>query len=685
MANRTLKKIYHLMPKPIKPVIMWAYHLFIKNVYFITNLSKVNKLALSEIKEDIPAIEEFVSKSSSLNLIVFPVIDWGFREQRPQHLTKELVNIDCKAVYLTTRFNYSKEPGFIIESQLQDDILICRLNANKESINIYKDTLEKEQYCFIVQSVNLLRNSLNLGFTTSIIDHPFWRQIVESLSSNIMIYDCMDYHAGFENNDNYRIIAEEKKLLISSDLVVATSQRLSAIISNIRDNIIIRNAAEVAYFSADPSECCIQKNKPIVGYYGAIAEWFDVELVAKCAENYPNYDFVLIGQVTCDVSILKKKPNVIFLGEIPYKDLTKYLKAFDVCLIPFKIIELTLCTNPVKVYEYLVTGKPVVCTAMPEVKIIDEYVHVAGEHQDFIDSIELAMSEIDNEDLYTKRREWALTNDWSSRAIELKKQLVKLHNTRPKVSIVILTYNNLHLTKECLISIEKNTGYNNYEVILVDNASTDGTRDFLRKNYFNKVGYKVILNDSNLGFSGGNNIGLEAATGDTLVILNNDTFVGPFWLDGLVKSLNKYKKLGIVGPVTNNIGNEAKINISYTNWSEMDIEAIRYCANNSNKIYYTNCVAFFCVAFSRKIYNEIGPMSLEYGLGFFEDDDYCMRLKKAGYDIGIVEDSFVHHHLSASFSKLKYNKKKELMDRNKTFFEKKWGKWQPHKYRKGVS
>ncbi|MBJ6889040.1 glycosyltransferase family 2 protein, partial [Vibrio cholerae] len=150
----------------------------------------------------------------------------------------------------------------------------------------------------------------------------------------------------------------------------------------------------------------------------------------------------------------------------------------------------------------------------------------------------------------------------------------------------------------------------------------------------------------------GNNVGLEKATGDILVVLNNDTYVGPYWLEGLVGALEKNPELGIVGPVTNNIGNEAKINISYGNWVQLNNSAINYIVENRNKLYPVECLAFFCVAIPRSVYESVGPISEDYGLGFFEDDDYCKAVEKAGFKIAVVEDSFVHHHLSASFNKL---------------------------------
>jgi GT2 family glycosyltransferase len=95
----------------------------------------------------------------------------------------------------------------------------------------------------------------------------------------------------------------------------------------------------------------------------------------------------------------------------------------------------------------------------------------------------------------------------------------------------------------------------------------------------------------------------------------------------------------------------------------------------------THCVAFFCVAMRRDVFEQIGFLDESYGLGFFEDDDYCKRVIEAGYEIQIVDDAFVHHHLSASFAQLGDKKKRELMERNKAIYEARWGPWKPHSFR----
>jgi GT2 family glycosyltransferase len=92
--------------------------------------------------------------------------------------------------------------------------------------------------------------------------------------------------------------------------------------------------------------------------------------------------------------------------------------------------------------------------------------------------------------------------------------------------------------------------------------------------------------------------------------------------------------------------------------------------------------AFFCVMFSRETYEAIGPLDEAFGRGFFEDDDYCRRVEQLGLTINCAEDVFIHHHLSASFNKLRSADRQALFEQNKATYEAKWGEWLPHAYRK---
>lgn len=687
--NNIHKSMFFLRhPHHLKTKIKSKWHNR-KNIISSQQTAFVNPMIPSDtipnlgiVSGDYSLLGLFLNKKTEKDFFVFPVIDWEFRIQRPQHLAREIANQNNRVIYFTTTFNISETPGFKLVSSPEKNVLICQLNLN-DYVNIYKNNLTREQVIFLLKGLNLLKEKLNIKESFSIIDLPFWTEVATSLTSNMVIYDCMDHHAGFENNSD-KMLIQENILLKKADLVITTAQRLSDHIKSKRDNVIIRNAAEVDYFYKTEKKENVS-NKKTIGYYGAIAEWFDVDLLKYAANKLPDYKFLIIGNVTVDLKGVDKLSNVKFIGEVKYTELTNYLKDMDICLIPFKLIELTLCTNPVKVYEYLAAGKPVVSTAMPEVELMKSYVHIAQDKEDFVNKIQIALSEVDDDDLREKRQNWALTQDWKSRAIQLIDEInVHYERVYPKVSLVVLTYNNLELTKNCLYSIEKNTNYPNYEVIVVDNASTDDTPIYLKDIISQKDKFKVILNESNVGFAAGNNIGINMATGEFIVVINNDTYVSEDWLYPLVKTLQKNKDIGLVCPVTNNIGNEAKINISYKDFFEMEKKAKNYTIKNFDILYPVENVAFFCVAMKKEMLNEVGLICTDYGLGFFEDDDYCARARKFGWKIAVVDASFVHHHLSASFSKLKSEKHQELMRKNQVIYEKKWGKWQPHTYRDGV-
>ena len=95
--------------------------------------------------------------------------------------------------------------------------------------------------------------------------------------------------------------------------------------------------------------------------------------------------------------------------------------------------------------------------------------------------------------------------------------------------------------------------------------------------------------------------------------------------------------------------------------------------------------AFFCVMFPRGVYEELGPLDEKFGMGFFEDDDYCERVRRAGRRVACAEDVFIHHELSASFDQVMAGERRALFERNRAYYESKWGPWKPHEYRTEVS
>jgi GT2 family glycosyltransferase len=460
--------------------------------------------------------------------------------------------------------------------------------------------------------------------------------------------------------------------LEKSVLVLASSKVLfqKAMACN-KKTIKVKNAADIGHFTHLPESTVLNHvPKPILGYYGAISDWFDMELVGECAKANPGYHFILIGNTFgADLTAVSSFKNVHFLGEIPYQELPKYIRFFDVCLIPFKKNALTEATNPVKFYEYLSSGKPVVTTSIPELFEYKDVCYYSEDREAFIRNIKRALMEKD-ESLKEKRKRIASENSWDHRIDEIMESVIGLY---PKMSIIIVTFNNLEYTKSCLESIFKYSRYPNYELIIVDNYSQDGTRDYLKVVQEKRGNVKIILNEKNKGFPAANNEGLKIAKGEYIVFLNNDTIVTHDWLYDLMRIINIHTRLGMIGPVSNQVGNIQKIPVGYKEMDEMQRWVQQYTRQQTYDYRSINMLGLFCSMVKRKVYEDVGGLDENYGIGCFEDDDYCKRVRKAGYELGYTKKVFIHHAGSVSFKKVRNQEYEKMWNRNKAYFEKKWG------------
>ncbi|MCD6046816.1 MAG: hypothetical protein K0S08_463 [Gammaproteobacteria bacterium] len=671
LVKKAIKKTLRMLPQSFKTKMIYALE-------GVTAPSKTQNMH--------EAINLQSTDGKQKNIIVFGVIDWHFRYQRPQQLAANFAAQGYNTFYVSSEIGFSLKPNFNLEKLSNNHVLYQLKLSIPNKISIYKAPPSKKTLLELRTALAKFLGHINFKEEVNIvIDHPFWYPLANLIPNTKIIYDCMDYHEGF-SDQVYPFSKLEDEMIHRADLVVSTSAKLYDINQKLTTkNALIRNACEYKHFATTPQEIYQDElGRDILGYFGAIAEWFDVNLVREVAKAFPDKLILLIGNDTANVkNQLKDLANVKFTGEVSYQQIPYYLYAFTVAIIPFKVVPLTLATNPVKAYEYLAAGKPVVSIDLPELKDFDNLVHLATDASSFIASINLALTEAHNLKLCEARKSYAQQQTWQNRVKQFETALENI--PAPLVSIIILTYNNLSFTKACLQSIEQNTDYSNYEVILVDNASTDDTPDYLKEYCASRPNYHLILNTINKGFAGGNNDGLKAAKGEYLVILNNDTFVSPGWLRTLVSHFIKNPSLGMLGPVTNNIGNEANIFLTYQTMDDMIEKSRTYIYNHMGDTLKLQVAALFCAIISRKAFEKVGLLDEAFGLGFFEDDDYSMRIKNTGFEVACAEDVFVHHHLSASFDKIGAERKKALFEKNKAIFEKKWGPWVPHKARRGFS
>jgi hypothetical protein len=191
-----------------------------------------------------------------------------------------------------------------------------------------------------------------------------------------------------------------------------------------------------------------------------------------------------------------------------------------------------------------------------------------------------------------------------------------------------------------------------------------------------------VFNEDNRGFACANNQGMALAGGDILILLNNDTMPPRGWLARLVRHLDD-PAIGLVGPVTNRTGNEAQIEADYHTYGEFVEFAQNVSAVPKAAPFDIRMLGMYCVAMRRNVYERIGPLDEQFGVGLFEDDDYAMRVRAAGYRVVCAEDVFVHHFGQASLGRLaaagEYG---ELFHANRRRWEQKWRvPWEPYRRR----
>ena len=264
---------------------------------------------------------------------------------------------------------------------------------------------------------------------------------------------------------------------------------------------------------------------------------------------------------------------------------------------------------------------------------------------------------------------------------------VSIHEDAPALgpesaSIVVLTHDGLAFTRLCLESVLANTAEHDFELIVVDNASRDGTRAYLAQLAEADARVRVLFNARNMGFAAACNQGLGLALGEHMVLLNNDTMVPPGWLAPLLEHLRD-PAVGLVGPVTNRIGNEAEIETAYRTWGELLAFARRQRQNHAGEWLAMRTPAMFCLAMRRQTFQHLGPLDERYEIGLLEDDDYAERAREAGYELRCVEDSFVHHFGEASFGNLVAGGEyQRILRANQQRFAEKWGRqWEPYERR----
>ncbi|MDU5493964.1 MAG: glycosyltransferase [Clostridium perfringens] len=231
--------------------------------------------------------------------------------------------------------------------------------------------------------------------------------------------------------DRHKNIIEDK-----SNIAVGSADKLIEEIEEIRgkENVaMITNGVQYDHWQYRSDEVpeklkdIVSKGNPIIGYFGALAKWFDYELLKKVAKERPNYEIVLIGFLydnSFKDSKIDELENVHYLGIVDYKELNQYSQYFTISTIPFLLNDITESTSPVKLFEYMAMGHPIVTTDMRECRKYKS-VLIGKSHEDFIEKLDFALTLDKKDEYYNYLKEEALSNTWREKAAILDRLIEK--------------------------------------------------------------------------------------------------------------------------------------------------------------------------------------------------------------------------------------------------------------------
>jgi len=336
-------------------------------------------------------------QASPDRIIVFPPgLDWQAQLfQRPQHLAKALAKQGALVFYIQPEESRSSS-GFHQEAE---NLFLCHVPP------------------------------ATFGDLTNLWVHSFtWNyKFTRPFRQPRLIYDFVDELDVFQGNRNH-LEKQHAELLQEAQLVLVTAESLLSQVKDQRpDAILCPNGVDAAHFAASkyliPNDMrsILAQTILVAGYYGALAKWFDYELLYQVAEDKPDWKFVLIGpdhDGSLPASNILKHPSIYWLGQKPYSDLPAYLAHFSVAMIPFIVNHMTHATSPLKLFEYMAGGKPVIVTPMQE-SMRYPGVLVAKTPHEFDRKLDQAWHLKDDFDYQSLLKETVKENSWAMRARQI--------------------------------------------------------------------------------------------------------------------------------------------------------------------------------------------------------------------------------------------------------------------------
>ena len=248
---------------------------------------------------------------------------------------------------------------------------------------------------------------------------------VGKLGESFVVYYCTDDFSQFSYVNGALLHAAEQQLCRKANVVFATARSLQEKkrALNAETHLALHGVDHQHFSSALNASSSIPADladapRPILGFFGWIQDWIDLDLIGYIAEQRPEWTIAMIGKTSVDTSHLSRYPNIRFLGQKPYSELPRYCKAFSVGLLPFAVNELTRSVNPIKLREYLSAGLPVVSTDLPETRPYSNFCEIAQTREEFLAACDKAIA-TDTPALRRMRSDTMAAETWEARVDDI--------------------------------------------------------------------------------------------------------------------------------------------------------------------------------------------------------------------------------------------------------------------------
>ena len=388
--------------------------------------------------------------TKKFDIVMFSMSDWNDWNKkgivnRNYHILNQLLKNDKIGKILHVDFlPYIKKRA--LRSYFENQILSTNGQVVKRgSTSILKKVSEK-LYTYstidsifneekVYEKINKVISSLKLENIILWSYFPIFTGYFDKIKSEIKIFDTVDNWTEHNNFKNFKERLKENYNSIDqkADLIFTVSEALTKLFKNNKNVHWIPNGVDVEKFKNYNLKFKIKDQrsqivkKPIIGYVGTLQDRIDFELISYLSEKNPDKSIVLIGPTWSDAKIdeIKNKENIYLLGRIKYQELPNYLNNFDVAIIPHKINKFTKSMNPMKLYEYLACGKPVVTTPVAGIDNFKDLISIASTKEEFNNKIQLALQN-NNKDLEKKRIESVRDYSWKSRVDKMISYIDKL-------------------------------------------------------------------------------------------------------------------------------------------------------------------------------------------------------------------------------------------------------------------